>query len=154
MCGHCGKVDYGAGSVYACESQLSAAVTLKKEQEQVTNCLEPSSKPSGIKSVQSPPPPSQKAHCPQMLDKDKFAIWSHILLYMTCPILSLQVLLMQRISDHQTFSNCWTDWSAKKKKMSWAKSTLCNWISGSAGNRWPCGYQNSAPHIRAVPHLN
>lgn len=49
-------MDYGVGSVYACESQLSAAVTLKKEQEQVTNCLEPSSKPSGIKSVQSPPP--------------------------------------------------------------------------------------------------
>lgn len=50
-------MDYGAGSAYACESQLSAAVTLKKEQEQVTNCLEPSSKPNGIKSVQSRPLP-------------------------------------------------------------------------------------------------
>lgn len=59
---------------------------------------------------------------------------------------------MQRISDHKPSSNCWTHWSTKKTSR--AKSKLCNWISGSAGNRWPCGYQNSTPRIRPVSHLN
>lgn len=95
--------------------------------------------------------------------KDKFAIWTHVKrcllhlwitfmeasFYVTCPISSLQVLLRQGI---KVSSSCWEHWNTKRTSR--AKSKLCDWISGSAGNRWPCGYQNSAPHIRAGPRLN